>query len=98
MNAEERKLFAERAQGAAPEGVSVFKDSTSNVPTEHEYAVVEIISDDEDGVLYSYVATGDAAGIHWVWGYVQENHPKPDALRILDVKAAARKQQSIELH
>lgn len=96
MNAEERKLFARQAMADAPEGINVWEDQTKEIPDGHEFAVVEILSDDEDGILFSILVTGDREGTCWAWDHVQANHPRPDSLRIMN--AAAAMGRTIEIH
>ena len=98
MDAEERKMFVHQARASAPEGVSVVEDPTKEIPEGHPYALVEVLQDDEEGILYSIVATGDRDGILWAWEHAQDQHPRKDALRILDVEAAGRRSQPIEFH
>ncbi len=97
MNLNERKVYVEEARRSAPDGLNIMEDSTQEVPREHDYAVVEILEEAEHGTTFLYVATGNREGICWAWVHAQENHPKPDSLKILDLRRLGV-QPRIEIH
>jgi hypothetical protein len=89
---------AEKTWLSVPKGFRVTENSTNRIPTDHQYAIVEIIEDSVDGMYFKYVATGDKAGIAWAWDHVQAEHPRKETIRLLDLSTVGDEALPIDFH
>ena len=89
MEKHERRQFLEGARDLAPSSVETTIGSAHgdrSIPDDHQYALVEVLTEDDDGIYVKTLATGDDSGILWAWEHGQENYPNPDSLRIIDLR------------
>ena len=94
MNAKERKEFLRNVQKSNPGEVRFVTESEDD----HKYAVVEVISDDDDGLYVALLATANQEGICWAWEHSRKEHPCPSALLIMDMRAAQEHGTRIDFH
>jgi hypothetical protein len=91
MEKHERRQFLEGARDLAPSSVETTIGSAHgdrSIPDDHRYALVEVLTEGDDGIYVRTLATGDDAGITHAWEHGQENHPRPKSLRLVDLKLA----------
>jgi hypothetical protein len=88
MEKHERRQFLEGARDLAPSSVNTAFGEDRNIPSEHQYALVEVLNEDEGRIYVRVLATGDGPGIEWAWAHGQGNHPSPSSLRIMDLTLA----------
>ena len=91
MEKHERRQFLEGACDLAPSSVKTTIGSEHgdrSIPDDHQYALVEVLTEGDDRIYVRILATGDNAGIAHAWKHGQENYPRPESLRLIDLNLA----------